>query len=38
MNILDKIVKNKIIQIENEKIQNPLQSLINIESQSNKKF
>ncbi|MBU3182235.1 indole-3-glycerol phosphate synthase TrpC [Clostridium psychrophilum] len=31
MNILDKIVENKIIQIKKEKIQKPLQSLINIE-------
>ena len=31
MNILDKIVKNKILKIENEKIQKPLESLINIE-------
>ncbi|MBX4260138.1 indole-3-glycerol phosphate synthase TrpC [Clostridium estertheticum] len=31
MNILDKIVKNKILQIEDEKIQKPLKSLINIE-------
>ncbi|HEY8805895.1 MAG TPA: indole-3-glycerol phosphate synthase TrpC [Clostridium sp.] len=32
MNILDEIVKNKILQIEKEKIQKPLQSLINVES------
>ncbi|MBU3218015.1 indole-3-glycerol phosphate synthase TrpC [Clostridium estertheticum] len=31
MNILDEIVKNKILQIENEKIQKPLESLTNIE-------
>ena len=31
MNILDEIVKNKILQIEKEKIEKPLQSLINIE-------
>lgn len=30
MNILDEIVENKILQIENEKIQIPLQSLINV--------
>ena len=29
MNILDKIVKNKILQIEKEKIEKPLQTLIN---------
>src|SRR5665647_200144 len=32
MSILDEIVKNKILQIEKEKIQNPLQNLINVES------
>lgn len=32
MSILDKIVKNKILQIESEKIQKPLQSINNIES------
>jgi len=31
MNILDKIVKNKILQIEKEKIEKPLKNLINIE-------
>ncbi len=31
MNILEQIVKNKIIQIEKEKIEKPLQCLINIE-------
>jgi len=31
MNILDEIVKNKTLQIENEKIQKPLKSLINVE-------
>ncbi|MBU3161187.1 indole-3-glycerol phosphate synthase TrpC [Clostridium frigoris] len=31
MNILDKIVKNKILQIEDEKILKPLENLINIE-------
>ena len=32
MNILDEIVENKIIQIEMEKLQNPQQNLINLES------
>ena len=32
MNILDEIVKNKILQIEKEKIEKPLQSLVNIEN------
>ena len=38
MNILDKIVKNKIIQIENEKIQSPLESLINIGNRAIRDF
>ena len=38
MNILDEIVKNKILQIENEKIQKPLESLINIEQREIRDF
>ena len=33
MNILDEIVKNKIIQIEEEKTQNPLRNLINMKNE-----
>ena len=33
MNILDEIVKNKIFQIEEEKIRNPLRKLINMENE-----
>jgi len=38
MNILDEIVKNKILQIEKEKVQKPLQSLINVESRVIRNF
>ncbi|HEY5535512.1 MAG TPA: indole-3-glycerol phosphate synthase TrpC [Ignavibacteria bacterium] len=38
MNILDEIVKNKIIQIEKEKIEKPLKNLINIESRVIRNF
>ncbi|MBU3102104.1 MULTISPECIES: indole-3-glycerol phosphate synthase TrpC [Clostridium] len=38
MNILDEIVKNKTLQIENEKIQKPLESLTNIEHRAIRDF
>lgn len=38
MNILDEIVKNKIIQIEKEKIENPLRNLINLENEVIRNF
>jgi len=38
MNILEQIVENKKIEIEKEKIQNPLQSLINLENEKIRDF
>ena len=38
MNILDEIIKNKIIQIEKEKIKKPLRCLINTESKLTRNF
>ncbi|MBK5242112.1 indole-3-glycerol phosphate synthase TrpC [Clostridium sp.] len=38
MNILDKIVQDKTIQIEREKIQRPVQSLMNLESREMRDF
>ncbi len=38
MNILEQIIKNKRLEIEKEKVKNPLQSLINIEQRTIKDF
>ncbi|MEK6265232.1 MAG: indole-3-glycerol-phosphate synthase TrpC, partial [Clostridium sp.] len=38
MNILDEIVRDKIIQIEREKIERPVHSLMNIESREIRNF